>query len=70
MSMCCIPWCVLSRAHCDMFLILLQFLMLWYHLCLSDNKHSIGHAWHLMGFVAKLAQGVSYWFLYYWRGTD
>lgn len=35
-----------------------QFLMLWYHLIFSDNNKAIGYAWNLMGFVAKLAQGV------------
>ncbi|TFK23393.1 hypothetical protein FA15DRAFT_670507 [Coprinopsis marcescibilis] len=34
------------------------FLMLWYHLIFSDNKKAIGYAWNLMGFVAKLAQGL------------
>lgn len=32
--------------------------MLWYHLIFSDNNKAIGYAWNLMGFVAKLAQGV------------
>lgn len=32
--------------------------MIWYHLIFSDNKKAIGYAWNLMGFVAKLAQGV------------
>lgn len=34
--------------------------MIWYHLIFSDNKKAVGYAWNLMGFVAKLAQGVSY----------
>ncbi|KAJ2931854.1 hypothetical protein H1R20_g5236, partial [Candolleomyces eurysporus] len=34
------------------------FLMLWYHLIFSDNNKAIGYAWNLMGFVAKLAQGL------------
>ena len=25
----------------------------------SDNEKAVGYAWNLMGFVAKLAQGVS-----------
>ena len=33
--------------------------MIWYHLIFSDNKKAVGYAWNLMGFVAKLAQGVS-----------
>ena len=32
--------------------------MMWYHLIFSDNKKAVGYAWNLMGFVAKLAQGV------------
>jgi len=32
--------------------------MIWWHLIFSDNKKSVGYAWNLMGFVAKLAQGV------------
>ena len=36
-----------------------QFFMIWYHLIFSDNKKAVGYAWNLMGFVAKLAQGVS-----------
>ncbi len=32
---------------------------MWYHLIFSDNKKAVGYAWNLMGFVAKLAQGVS-----------
>jgi len=32
--------------------------MIWYHLIFSDNKKAVGYAWNLMGFVAKLAQGV------------
>ncbi|KAJ3862360.1 hypothetical protein EV359DRAFT_45366, partial [Lentinula novae-zelandiae] len=36
------------------------FFMIWYHLIFSDNKKAVGYAWNLMGFVAKLAQGVSY----------
>jgi hypothetical protein len=31
---------------------------MWYHLIFSDNKKAVGYAWNLMGFVAKLAQGV------------
>ncbi|KAF9473434.1 hypothetical protein BDN70DRAFT_867382 [Pholiota conissans] len=34
------------------------FFMIWYHLIFSDNKKAVGYAWNLMGFVAKLAQGV------------
>ncbi|KAF9561089.1 hypothetical protein CPC08DRAFT_664768 [Agrocybe pediades] len=34
------------------------FFMIWYHLIFSDNKKAIGYAWNLMGFVAKLAQGL------------
>lgn len=34
--------------------------MIWYHLIFSDNKKAVGYAWNLMGFVAKLAQGVSH----------
>ncbi|TFK39044.1 hypothetical protein BDQ12DRAFT_682922 [Crucibulum laeve] len=34
------------------------FFMLWYHLIFSDNKKAVGYAWNLMGFVAKLAQGL------------
>jgi hypothetical protein len=37
-----------------------KFFMIWYHLIFSDNKKAVGYAWNLMGFVAKLAQGVSY----------
>lgn len=33
--------------------------MIYYHLIFSDNKKAVGYAWNLMGFVAKLAQGVS-----------
>jgi hypothetical protein len=33
--------------------------MIWFHLIFSDNKKAIGYAWNLMGFVSKLAQGVS-----------
>ena len=36
----------------------IQFFMIWYHLIFSDNKKAVGYAWNLMGFVAKLAQGV------------
>ena len=32
--------------------------MVWWHLIFSDNKKAVGYAWNLMGFVAKLAQGV------------
>ncbi|TFK69541.1 hypothetical protein BDN72DRAFT_767830 [Pluteus cervinus] len=35
------------------------FFMCWYHLIFSDNKKAIGYAWNLVGFVAKLAQGVN-----------
>ncbi|KAG6889814.1 hypothetical protein C0992_003929 [Termitomyces sp. T32_za158] len=34
------------------------FFMIWWHLIFSDNKKAIGYAWNLMGFVAKLAQGL------------
>ncbi|KAF8630842.1 hypothetical protein AX17_005201 [Amanita inopinata Kibby_2008] len=34
------------------------FFMIWYHLIFSDNKKAVGYAWNLMGFVAKLAQGL------------
>ncbi|KAG6853952.1 hypothetical protein C0991_012276 [Blastosporella zonata] len=34
------------------------FFMVWWHLIFSDNKKAIGYAWNLMGFVAKLAQGL------------
>ncbi|KAF8817210.1 hypothetical protein BYT27DRAFT_7205076 [Phlegmacium glaucopus] len=34
------------------------FFMMWYHLIFSDNKKAVGYAWNLMGFVAKLAQGL------------
>ncbi|KDR82363.1 hypothetical protein GALMADRAFT_57068 [Galerina marginata CBS 339.88] len=34
------------------------FFMIWFHLIFSDNKKAVGYAWNLMGFVAKLAQGV------------
>ncbi|KXN83107.1 hypothetical protein AN958_01778 [Leucoagaricus sp. SymC.cos] len=34
------------------------FFMIYYHLIFSDNKKAVGYAWNLMGFVAKLAQGV------------
>ncbi|KIM35921.1 hypothetical protein M413DRAFT_32151 [Hebeloma cylindrosporum] len=34
------------------------FFMIWYHLIFSDNRKAIGYAWNLMGFVAKLAQGL------------
>ncbi|KAJ3733329.1 hypothetical protein DFJ43DRAFT_995462 [Lentinula guzmanii] len=34
------------------------FFMIWYHLIFSDNRKAVGYAWNLMGFVAKLAQGV------------
>jgi hypothetical protein len=34
--------------------------MIWYHLIFSDNKKAVGYAWNLMGFVAKLAQGVKF----------
>lgn len=32
--------------------------MIYFHLIFSDNKKAVGYAWNLMGFVAKLAQGV------------
>lgn len=34
--------------------------MIWYHLIFSDNRKAVGYAWNLMGFVAKLSQGVSH----------
>ncbi|KAF8073426.1 hypothetical protein FPV67DRAFT_1477758 [Lyophyllum atratum] len=34
------------------------FFMIWWHLIFSDNKKAVGYAWNLMGFVAKLAQGL------------
>ncbi|KAF5369123.1 hypothetical protein D9615_010426 [Tricholomella constricta] len=34
------------------------FFMIWWHLVFSDNKKAVGYAWNLMGFVAKLAQGL------------
>ncbi|KAF7767920.1 transcriptional regulator family: Fungal Specific TF [Agaricus bisporus var. burnettii] len=34
------------------------FCMIYYHLIFSDNKKAVGYAWNLMGFVAKLAQGL------------
>ncbi|KAJ7928078.1 hypothetical protein B0H13DRAFT_2265321 [Mycena leptocephala] len=34
------------------------FFMIWYHLVFSDNRKAVGYAWNLMGFVAKLAQGL------------
>ncbi|KAF5382336.1 hypothetical protein D9757_008469 [Collybiopsis confluens] len=34
------------------------FFMIWYHLIFSDNRKAVGYAWNLMGFVAKLAQGL------------
>ncbi|KAF5361070.1 hypothetical protein D9756_004646 [Leucocoprinus leucothites] len=34
------------------------FFMIYYHLIFSDNKKAVGYAWNLMGFVAKLAQGL------------
>jgi hypothetical protein len=43
---------ILCSNHCR------QFFMIWYHLIFSDNKKAVGYAWNLMGFVAKLAQGV------------
>ncbi|KAF7299600.1 4Fe-4S ferredoxin-type domain-containing protein [Mycena chlorophos] len=33
-------------------------IMIWYHLVFSDNRKAVGYAWNLMGFVAKLAQGL------------
>lgn len=41
-----------------------KFFMIWYHLIFSDNKKAVGYAWNLMGFVAKLAQGVSHLVIY------
>lgn len=35
-----------------------QFFMIWYHLIFSDNRKALGYAWNLLGFVAKLVQGV------------
>ncbi|KAF9005439.1 hypothetical protein BDQ17DRAFT_1399143 [Cyathus striatus] len=32
--------------------------MIWYYLIFSDNRKAVGYAWNLMGFVAKLAQGL------------
>ncbi|KAG5652814.1 hypothetical protein H0H81_003530 [Sphagnurus paluster] len=34
------------------------FFMIWWHLTFSDNKKAVGYAWNLMGFTAKLAQGL------------
>ncbi|KAK7469361.1 hypothetical protein VKT23_003837 [Stygiomarasmius scandens] len=34
------------------------FFMIYYHLTFSDNNKAVGYAWNLMGFVAKLAQGL------------
>ncbi|KAJ7600809.1 hypothetical protein C8J56DRAFT_911343 [Mycena floridula] len=34
------------------------FFMVWYHLIFSDNNKAVGYAWNLLGFVAKLAQGL------------
>ncbi|KAG5644900.1 hypothetical protein DXG03_007452 [Asterophora parasitica] len=34
------------------------FFMIWWHLVFSDKKKAVGYAWNLMGFVAKLAQGL------------
>ncbi|KAK0439848.1 hypothetical protein EV421DRAFT_1818820 [Armillaria borealis] len=34
------------------------FFMVWYHLVFSDNKKAVGYAWNLLGFIAKLAQGL------------
>ncbi|KAF7314467.1 4Fe-4S ferredoxin-type domain-containing protein [Mycena kentingensis (nom. inval.)] len=34
------------------------FFMIWYHLVFSDNRKAVGYAWNLMGFVAKLSQGL------------
>ena len=42
--------------------------MIWYHLIFSDNKKAVGYAWNLMGFVAKLAQGVSTFYLFIYLG--
>ncbi|KIY45194.1 hypothetical protein FISHEDRAFT_49804 [Fistulina hepatica ATCC 64428] len=35
------------------------FFMIWYHLIFSDNKKAVGYAWNLLGFVAKLTQGLN-----------
>ena len=35
-----------------------EFFMIWYHLIFSDNRKALGYAWNLLGFVAKLVQGV------------
>ena len=43
--------------------------MIWYHLIFSDNKKAVGYAWNLMGFVAKLAQGVSHIYILYNLGV-
>ncbi len=45
----------------------LQFFMVWYHLVFSDNKKAVGYAWNLLGFITKLAQGVSPSFFSLWR---
>ncbi|KJA15804.1 hypothetical protein HYPSUDRAFT_58593 [Hypholoma sublateritium FD-334 SS-4] len=34
------------------------FFMIWYHLSFSSHTKAVGHAWNLMGIVAKLAQGL------------
>lgn len=34
------------------------FFMIWYHLIFSDNRKALGYAWNLLGFVAKLVQGL------------
>ncbi|KAF7422349.1 hypothetical protein PC9H_010505 [Pleurotus ostreatus] len=34
------------------------FYMIWYQLMFSDNKDAVTYAWNLMGFVAKLSQGL------------
>jgi hypothetical protein len=44
--------------------------MIWYHLIFSDNKKAVGYAWNMMGFVAKLAQGVSKAFLMVSHATN
>lgn len=59
------PWCVsylLLQTNGENYSktpFVFQFFMIYYHLIFSDNKKAVGYAWNLMGFVAKLAQGVS-----------
>jgi hypothetical protein len=33
--------------------------MVWYYLIFCDNNKSVGYAWNMIGFVIKMAQGVS-----------